>query len=400
MPECRRLPFARADHTIVLSLVGRTLMVLGGAYLLRALTQSGLISTPAGVVLGLIYAGFWLAAADRAAAASGLFHGLSTVLIGLPIVWEASTRFQLLAPSASAVALVAVVGLTLARRVAPPVRRCCRSWRSRALLVMSVALVARIGHPLSFAGVLLGVAAASLWLAYHRGWLALAVVTALAVDGIVVALAARASVHPPRDPIVGVLVLQAILVGVYLTSFAVRSLVQRRSLGGFEFAQAALTLAAGLGGAILVTRANGLTFNVLGTTAAAAAVAAYAAVFLPLLARRGSISGWYFFSSLGLILAIVAGFLLLPDSILVYGLVAGAIAATAVQTPARAPTLAAPRRDWRGGSRLRVRPVLVHCSGLAEIPGRLAGTLDSSLDGNGGSSLVLRDHRSARPKPQ
>jgi hypothetical protein len=331
----------RADYVVVLSLVGRTLMVLGGAYLLRALTQSGQISTPAGVVLGLTYAGFWLAAADRAAATSGLFYGLSTVLVGLPIVWEASTRFQLLSPAAGALVLAAVVGVTLGVAWHRSLKLLSYVTVTGAL-VMSLALVAQIGHPLSFAGVLLGVATASLWLAYHRGWLGLAVLTALAMDVVIVAVVARASVSPPRDPITFVLALQAVFVGVYLASFAVRSLVARQPLGGFEFVQAALSLAVGLGGAVMVTRANGLPVTVIGIAAASGALAAYIAAFMPARASRveSQTSGWYFFSSLGLALAVVAGFLLLPRSILVVALVAGAIAATTVRTPARAPTLA------------------------------------------------------------
>src|SRR5262245_8081988 len=69
---------APADHIVLLTLIGRTVMVVGGAYLLRALTQAGQISLPAGVALGLLYGGVWLAAAERAPGAlSGMFYGLS-----------------------------------------------------------------------------------------------------------------------------------------------------------------------------------------------------------------------------------------------------------------------------------------------------------------------------------
>ncbi|HYN10889.1 MAG TPA: hypothetical protein VES67_26135 [Vicinamibacterales bacterium] len=328
----------RADHVVVLQLVGRTLIVLGGAYLLRALTQSGQISTPAGVVLGLLYAGVWLAAADRAAAASALFYGLAAVLVALPIVWEGSTRFQLLSPIAGAITLAAVIALTLGVAWHRQLRMLALTVAA-ATFVISVALAAQVGQPVTFAAVLLGFAAMSLWVAYQRRWMGLAVLTALAIDVVLVALAVRASVVPPRDPAISVLALQAAFVGVYLASFAVRSLVVRQPLGGFEFAQAALALAVGLGGAVMVTRANGLPFSVVGTAAAIGAVAAYTAAFTPLLARRASISGWYFFSSLGLVLAVIAGFLLLPRSAVVITLGAGAIASTAERTPARVRTL-------------------------------------------------------------
>src|SRR5512143_3447774 len=45
---------------------GRTLLVLAGAFVLRALTDSGTLAAPLGVGLGLVYAGTWIALADRA----------------------------------------------------------------------------------------------------------------------------------------------------------------------------------------------------------------------------------------------------------------------------------------------------------------------------------------------
>jgi len=50
-----------------ITFAGRTLLVLGGGYLLRALTESGALPPMAGVTLGLTYALLWLLAADRAA---------------------------------------------------------------------------------------------------------------------------------------------------------------------------------------------------------------------------------------------------------------------------------------------------------------------------------------------
>jgi len=41
------------DTVGLLSLVGRTFVVFGGAYLLRALTESGYLPTSAGVLVGL-----------------------------------------------------------------------------------------------------------------------------------------------------------------------------------------------------------------------------------------------------------------------------------------------------------------------------------------------------------
>ena len=71
-----------------LALVGRTLVVLGGAYLLRAITESHVVTPQAGVALGLIYGAPWLLLASRAegrgAHLDALCHALSTALISRP----------------------------------------------------------------------------------------------------------------------------------------------------------------------------------------------------------------------------------------------------------------------------------------------------------------------------
>src|SRR5512143_27583 len=124
-PEPARLPGITpplaadaVDSTAVLSVVGRTLLVLGGAFLLRALTDSGTLPPALGVGLGLAYALAWLLAADRAGRSgrglSAAFHGIAFVLIALPLVVEATTRFHLLGPVASAAALLALAAIALA----------------------------------------------------------------------------------------------------------------------------------------------------------------------------------------------------------------------------------------------------------------------------------------------
>ena len=53
-----------SDVTLVgvLSLVGRTCLILGGAYVLRALTDAGTLPRVGGTVLGIAYAIAWLGA--------------------------------------------------------------------------------------------------------------------------------------------------------------------------------------------------------------------------------------------------------------------------------------------------------------------------------------------------
>ena len=109
-----------------LALAGRTLIALGGAYLLRAATAAGWLPAVAGTVLGLLYAAAWTLEADRAARRG---HGISAslaaatgALLAYPLLWEASTRFGTIparAALACAFAFVLVAGAVAARRGRP-----------------------------------------------------------------------------------------------------------------------------------------------------------------------------------------------------------------------------------------------------------------------------------------
>src|SRR5450759_5061728 len=91
------------------ALAGKCLFVLAGAFLVRALTDSGTFPRGAGVALGLAYAMTWLVVADRtgrngsaAAATAATAWGVTALVIACPLVWEASTRFNVLPPAAPA----------------------------------------------------------------------------------------------------------------------------------------------------------------------------------------------------------------------------------------------------------------------------------------------------------
>src|SRR5512142_1776934 len=76
-PESEAVPPPAAETSTLasgslLALLGRTVLALGGGFLIRALTESGALSTGLGVALGLAYGAGWLLLALRGAAAAGL----------------------------------------------------------------------------------------------------------------------------------------------------------------------------------------------------------------------------------------------------------------------------------------------------------------------------------------
>ena len=107
-------------------LLGRSLLVLAGGYLLRALTAGDAWPRPWGVSLGLAYAAFWIVWTDRAAAAgrrrSAAFHAVMAAAVGFPLVWEARTRLAVLTDTTASVAWLGLAAsmLMVAQRRALP----------------------------------------------------------------------------------------------------------------------------------------------------------------------------------------------------------------------------------------------------------------------------------------
>src|SRR5580765_5659375 len=70
----------QGDVLNALTQVGRSCLVLGGAFLIRAMTDSGTLPRSIGAALGLSYALLWIVLADRAAgrgrSSSGAFLGV------------------------------------------------------------------------------------------------------------------------------------------------------------------------------------------------------------------------------------------------------------------------------------------------------------------------------------
>ena len=104
-PDVARVPEG-AKRLLDVTLIGRSLIVLGGGYLLRAITDLHVVPDVAGVAAGLALAVVLIALADRAAArgasASSLFHATTALTIAYPLVIEMVGRFHLIGAEAGA----------------------------------------------------------------------------------------------------------------------------------------------------------------------------------------------------------------------------------------------------------------------------------------------------------
>ncbi len=284
--------------------------MLGGAFLLRALTESGTWPPVIGVSLGLLYALTWIATSTRAAVGGhrlrAIFDGGAALLIGFPLIVEATLKFGLFTPVPAALALAAFSACVLLS--ANYGRLPGLAWLgSMGGLATGLLLMARSGEaaPFSFYFTALGVG--TLWLGYLREWRGLRWPTGAVAAFVVLGVTLRAVATPPVDSAAIAWACQWFLLLAYLGSIAIRTLVRGRQVIVFEVAQTVLALVVGLGGAIAVGHAVGAEAGglLVGTAIAGLGVVLYGVAFQFLARQAPGALNFYFYSSLALIFVMV-----------------------------------------------------------------------------------------------
>jgi hypothetical protein len=289
-------------------LLGRSILVLAGGFLLRALTEGGTLPPPVGFAAGVLYLlglAFFIDRAGRredSAGASAL--GITAVVVAYPFLGEATARLHLVSPTLGALGWVLVTGAGLA--VAAHARLRLVAWAfTLGALGTGVLLYVAAGRPLLFTWLLLGLGAATLLLAYGRGWrlkrwLVAAVVDVLVLRLVMIASAPNAAeMHAPSPG--AVMPLALALPIVYLALFTYRSLVLGKGVRAFYIVQSLAMLAIGYGGAVKLALAMGHGAAALGIAALVAAAAYYTVAFTIVRQRHGRGRAFCWFASLGLV---------------------------------------------------------------------------------------------------
>ena len=302
-----------ADVARVLGLVGRTLIVFGGAFLLRAVTAAGHLPQGAGVAAAFLYALFWLFLADRAggqgAALSAAFHGATAVLIGLPLIWETTTRFGYLGPTASGAVLslfvVAAAGVAWRRGLQSLAWFVGLGTPVAALFLLSGTHEAA---PFSFALVVLGVVGLALY--ELRGWSGAGWWMGLMGPfGAFLAVFAALAQKRGGEPVA--LAIGLLLALAWLGGLVLATLVAKREVRLFDAVQSGLAVLLGYGGAAFAARElGGGAAALVGSLALLLAAAAYWAAFR--LIAREQRRKLLLYSTLGLAFALAGSALLLP----------------------------------------------------------------------------------------
>lgn len=298
----------------LIALGGRTILALAGAYLIRAVTDAGIVSPVAGVALGLAYALLWYVQAHRAGTrgetVSASFSGLAAGLIAYPLLWETSTRLGIVAPAAALAALVGIFAAGSA--VAARHRLGFVAWLGTSLALATVAaLLVETRELLAAALTLLVVAAIVEALAFRGFWHGLRWPTGLVLDGavlILVWLAGRPEGlpegYPPVWPAAAVTAALAVP-GLYLASVASRTLRLDRVASPFEVVQCLAALAIGFGGAARIVAAQGGSGSGLGVAAAVLGALCYTVAFTFVERRDGAGTNFYVYSTVGGLLTLL-----------------------------------------------------------------------------------------------
>lgn len=268
----------------VLPVLGRAFLVLGGAFLVRALTEAGALSPVVGVASGLAYALAFVAWGERSArqgrTRQGLADGIAAALIVFPLLFEAVRRFGVLGGAGSALALAVAAHALLAAAVVAGLP--ALAWVAAAGAVGTACALFMATHalvPLTLAVLLLAFTTRALarsraWAGL--GWPALGAGALLVASGAAVASSARgipASFGSLRPGHVIALAL-ALPVAVMCASAVPRRDRLHTPVSGVV--QVAVAVAVGYAAALRVASASGLAREPLAVFGLAGAVAALA----------------------------------------------------------------------------------------------------------------------------
>jgi hypothetical protein len=309
------------DTASVLPVFGAGLLGLAGAYLLRAIAESGVLPSRFVFTLGTLYAVGWLLWAARNQGERRLptaLYSLTSVLILSPLLWEATLRFHMVTAWEASMILVAftLIGLTV-------------SWRRDLLMVATIstlaglitagALLIATDNVLPFIFVFLAIAAAVETCACLNHWLTERWLAAVAAD-LSVLLATWLVTNPRGLPEVyapipagALFAAQMALLAIYFSSVIVRTLLRGLAFTHFETVQCALAFTIGVGGALRLSAGDAHLTPALGGFVLVCGAACYAISFI-VLERHGSHGRNFFtYSTFGILLVLVGCRILLHD---------------------------------------------------------------------------------------
>jgi hypothetical protein len=323
----------------VVPILGKAVLGIAGAYLLRAIAESSSVPKLPVLFVAIMYACFWMVWAVRVNAASrfaSITYGITSALILSPLLWESTVRFQALSPAGAGAVTVAFVVLTIAL-----------AWRSDlqlipwiatlASVITALALIIETHELVPLTAALLAVALMTEAAACLGHRLTLRAIPALAADfavWLLVFVLAADSIPEGYHPASGgtIAALCFLLLAIYAASIGIRSFALRHPITIFEIGQAVIGFALASYGALRATHGNvarplGAVFMLLAVVCYWAALSRFTD---DVHARNRRVSATWAAALLW-----AGNFLLLPANLQIPFLCVAAAAATSVYTRTR-----------------------------------------------------------------
>ena len=295
--------------------VGRVLLIFGGAYLLRAITDFQFVPTAVGILMGATYAVFWLFMAYRRGGieseqTNAAFFGGTSVVLTLPLLHEATAKFELLSGVEGIVALFIYCALAMAVAVVRNQKVLAWMVTAGGIATAMAALIAS-QTAVAVAAFLIALGLGSLWAEYRRHWMGLRWLGAAGANLGVLALVGLAhSEQWAIDPTLP-FVFAVVLLAVYLSSFTYHSHVQDQLLGFFETVQTFIAGGIVLGSASMAVQGGQLGTATAGMLSMLLGVGGYI-----LAVARGTrerrYRNFFYYSTFGLVFVVAGTGLLLP----------------------------------------------------------------------------------------
>ena len=312
--------------------VGKAMLGLAGAYLLRAVAESGLVSRPLVAAVAIAYAIAWLVWAARAKAIAGFARAVyagASALILAPMMWELSLRFHVLSPELVA----AVVGgyVLVAMLLAWKPNHASILWVTQAAgAVVALSLLVATHAILPFVATLLGMTVLSEYAeAYRRGHgtrLLVAAVTDVAVWLLIFIYSGPQSARTdyPALSMTALLLPASLLFLIHASCVVFETAVRRRSITIFETVQSILAFLLMISGVLYFGPPGAQT--VLGLVCFVLAAACYIVMFV-LFRRAPEHRNFYIFAAWSAALLLAGTLWALPAPWMATGLALASFAA-------------------------------------------------------------------------
>lgn len=311
-------PESSLAHSLIVSApthIGHTLLIFGGAYLLRAITDFHFVPTGIGISMGAAYALFWLLmayrkSADDAQRTTAAILGALSILLIMPLLVEAVQHFKLLSGPQSATALA--VYCVLALRVALKRNLRTLAWLTTAgciVTALGIMIVSHSAYLVATILILLGLA--TLWIAYLKDWIGLQWLGAAGANGVVLGMVGLSKTDQWTIEPQTAAVFATFLLLTYLVSFVYRTHGSGHSVAFFEPMQALAASAIILTAAIVAAHAGQFGLGLMAMLSIVVGGSAYGLAFSPETRRRRG-RNFFFYSTLGLLYVLAGSGLMLP----------------------------------------------------------------------------------------